>query len=477
MQEGSILRWAQEQFGRAQLGDVRRLRRLIEMAAGAAKCPSGKVAAVFSRSREREGAYDFLESPHVKTEAVAEAMFSATVERSRANNAVYVALDITQLTLKDEHESKGFGVLGASNFPVRGLCVMNALCVDTDGVPLGLLDQHYWAREVRQSGTLYERHAMNRARPFEDKQGVQFVRAAERAVDRLSGTGVIPWFVVDREGDCRDILKVLSGLPCLFTIRGTKNRRLSSVSDEEYVRESLLLEPPLATDRVQIARHGKRAGRVAQIEVRAKSVELRFNYRQSSGIERLKLYAVWVREPSNADDALDWMLYTNAPISSASAALKIVDSYRARWRVEEFHRTWKRGECNVETAQLRSYDAMVRWSTVLSAVAVRIERLKYLSRSMPNLPATVELEPIEIEALKIEQRSRASSERRRPRLPATPSIEEATRWIAEMGGWMGQKSSGPPGSITLARGLEKLSIYVAAIRAVRKESKPRTRPK
>ncbi len=59
-------RWAQEEFGAALLGDVRRTRRVVQMAARAAASPSGKVSAVFEKSKEREGAYDFLESAQVR---------------------------------------------------------------------------------------------------------------------------------------------------------------------------------------------------------------------------------------------------------------------------------------------------------------------------------------------------------------------------------------------------------------------------
>ena len=47
------LRWAYEEFGRADLGDVRRTARLVRMGAAACERPSGKVAAVFATDRER----------------------------------------------------------------------------------------------------------------------------------------------------------------------------------------------------------------------------------------------------------------------------------------------------------------------------------------------------------------------------------------------------------------------------------------
>src|ERR1700679_3663418 len=95
------MRWAREEFGAAGLGDVRRTRRLVAMAAAAAVSASGKVSAVFEKSKEREGAYDFLESPQVRPEVLAESIFAATAERSRGLGFVYVAIDGSSLSLSD----------------------------------------------------------------------------------------------------------------------------------------------------------------------------------------------------------------------------------------------------------------------------------------------------------------------------------------------------------------------------------------
>ena len=57
--------WAAEQFGGTDLGDKRRTARLVRVASSAARSPAGKVSAVFDDDAERQGAYDFLESPHV----------------------------------------------------------------------------------------------------------------------------------------------------------------------------------------------------------------------------------------------------------------------------------------------------------------------------------------------------------------------------------------------------------------------------
>ena len=181
----------------------------------------------------------------------------------------------------------------------------------------------------------------------------------------------------------------------------------------------------------------------------------------------MNVWAVHLREHTTDPNPLDWLLFTNVPVTNEDQAKRVLDSYCVRWRIEEFHRTWKQGDCNVEDAQLHSLGALTKWVTLLAAVATRIERLKYLSRHTPEKPATIELAEDEIEALKLDQRRRRPSQKRK-RLPATPSIEEATRWIAELGGWIGP-ANGPPGSTTLARGLRRLSDLVDAIRLVRQD--------
>jgi hypothetical protein len=55
-------------------------------------------------------------------------------------------------------------------------------------------------------------------------------------------------------------------------------------------------------------------------------------------------------------------------------------------------------------------------------------------------------------------------------IPEHPTSSDATRWIAELGGYTGKSSGGPPGTITIGRGLERLALaaeLVADIRQMR----------
>ncbi|GAC1569095.1 MAG: IS4-like element ISLpn5 family transposase [Polyangiales bacterium] len=414
---------------------------------------------VFTQTREREGAYDLLQNEHVLLEDVAGAMFEATVSRVQTP-FVYAAIDGSSLNLTDEAKRKGFGRIGSDAKGARGLKVMSALAIHPDGVPLGLIDQQYWSRpdSSHSPANAKEKEKRNRGRFFTQKETVRFVRAAEKVVERLQSASVRAWVVIDREADNHDILLGVSELDCHFTLRGNWERLVAESDLKVTVRGVLAAQPILGSYDVEIGRTGQRAARMATMNVRAKEVELRLRNHHGKGREkRLLVTAVWVTETEasiqkGGTKALEWLLYTNVHVQSSAAAQAVVRSYACRWRIEEFHRTWKSGACRVEDMQLRSVETATIWATILAANAARIERLKYLARTTPDAPATSVLRPVEIETLKRLRRSEKKNFGDGP-----INLLLVTEWIAELGGWI--RRNGPPGAITLSRGLERLMHY------------------
>src|SRR2546425_1196215 len=138
--------WAQTEFGQAELGDVRRTRRLVPLAAEAAKRPSGIVSKACRSSASREGAFRLLENPDVHVEAVAKEVFERAVERCQGAPIVFVPVDGSSLTVSDESHTKEVGAIGARNRGARGVQAMTALAVSSDGAPIGVCSQTLWLR-------------------------------------------------------------------------------------------------------------------------------------------------------------------------------------------------------------------------------------------------------------------------------------------------------------------------------------------
>jgi hypothetical protein len=452
MSEAS-LGWAQEEFGRADLGDVRRTARLVAMAAAACDRPSGRVAAVFGTEREREGAYDFLESKHVGPEEMMASLAAATAARCAEAPYIFVPVDGSSLTVTDRRGERDFGNVGTDTQGARGLKFIDALAVDPAGTVVGWLALTFWARSPERKVPARGTHA-RATRPVQEKETHYWLDTVESARTVLDEHGIRGWFQIDREGDGRDLLMALRDTEHWWTVRGNADRTIEiDGGSKDMLRAQLATRPTLGVYELPVTARPGRAARVARMVVRIAQVVLRLRDKKTDRITRFPVNVVWAREEGTTplkENPIDWLLFTNRSVESFADAQLVIYGYSQRWRVEECHRTWKSGECDIESTQLQSFAAVQRWAIILGAVATRIERLKRLARSQADSPATIELSPLEIRALKMLKFGPDGGTN------TTPTIADVVDWLAELGGWTHKYSDRPPGATVLGRGLRYL---------------------
>ncbi len=466
MFENETRRWARQEFGGAELGDSRRTARLVRMAAEAAKLPAGRVSEVFRIPAERQGAYDFLESDRVDPGGMFASMRSACISRCDPYPWVFVPLDGTSLTIVDRDRQKDFGAIGRYSFQKRGMKLIDGMAVSPSGVPLGLCCMQWWSRPTQKP----QRQPSTRARGVREKETQHWIDAVDEICGAFDGVGARAWLQIDREGDSWPLLRHLAASGHDFTVRSHRNRRLLSQGPvRQYLRDALRPLRPLGEWSLTVPSAQGRAARTARLSIRATRVTLDLCDGWNKKHYALTLTAVWVREVDTAarsERPVEWMLLTSRPAETVEQAQLIVHGYAQRWRIEDFHKTWKSGVCDVESTQLHAKAHVLRWATVLAAVAVRVEHLKHLARAEPDLPATAELSRIEVDALillKRQQRKRTETIS-----DSTPTIGQAVLWIAELGGYVGRSSGGPPGSTVIGRGLEHLAVAARVLAASRK---------
>lgn len=452
--------WAREEFGHAQLGHPRRTIRLVSLASSVARNPSGKVSEVARTEAERQAAYDFLEDARIEPVAIMLAVALACVLRACQYPYVFAAVDGSSINLTDRAGSKGFGSVGSRARGARGLKMINSIAVSPRGVPLGLFAQVWWARGDRSNNR-------GRTRKLQDKETRHWLEAIEQTVCAVHELkqGPVLWFQLDREADNRTILPALADTGHWFTVRSAHERRVKTRGlIPQYLRQSLRRRKPVGTYFLDVAAGPKRKARIAKMVVRVASVVLKLKDQRTETYRELTLNVVWAVEHGTTpkgEKPLDWCLLTNHPVDTFERACKVIYGYSQRWRIEDFHRTWKRGGCDVERSQLRDADRVIKWATILAANAMRIERLKHLSRKTPELPASVELTPYEIQAVILLKRK---YKKRTERISnAMPTIGQATTWIAELGGYTGKSSGGPPGVITIGRGFDVVRAAAAVL--------------
>jgi len=467
--EGRTTReWAYEEFGHTDLGDARRTARLVRMAAALAEQPGGKVLTVFRSNAEQQGAYDLLGNARVRSDAMLSAVEAATVARCDGQAWVHVVVDGTSLRLSDVNRTKDFGGVGSTANGARGLKVIHAYAVAADGTPIGVLNQQWWTRVA------HKKRRDCQDRPLEEKETVHWVHSIGQAARALIVAGLRAWFQVDREGDRYWTLAALHRTGQRFTVRSTYAHRF--VEDDAGRRRRLR----------DVARKGKHRGivsldvpgrlhreaRTARLRIRTASATLDMVEAHSEQTLALPVNVVDVREigtTPRGEEPLHWRLLTNASVTTVKEVLAVVDGYTKRWRIEELHRVWKSGALRVEETQLRSAARVIKWAILAVVTAARIERLRVLARTRPDDSALGTFSEHELEALVLMKRRHA---KRTERIPdQIPTIAQAVRWLADLGGYAGHKSSGSPGAVTLRRGLQYITPIALALETLKAQGK------
>jgi transposase-like protein/transposase Tn5 family protein len=507
MADEAVSAWAREEYGRAELGDKRLTERLVRMLGRAMEQRAGRITHVFATEAERKGAYRLLERPKVLAESLVDAAGSACARRSAALSEVIVPVDGSSATLADPIGA--LGAVGTYKAGARGIKVISAIALSPEGEPLGVCDQQQWLRppkpkrRSKRSGRQRAR-GKQQAKAKQQARHAKLVQAQKRARNKAQAKASRPvhqketqhwidaivatkrrfedhapqtrcWFQIDREADAWPILQALhqNRPDDWFTVRANWDRRVKQEDGSPgQLRKELSARPACGGYEVDVAAGPKRTARRAHLLIRVAKVTLDMRDKRTDKRHPLPLHVVWAQEVGTSprgEKPLDWMLLTNHPLDTLAQAQRVIDHYAQRWRIEEVHKTWKSGGCGIESSQLHKGAAVMKWSTLLFAVAVRIERIKYLARTSPDLPADAELSPYEIRALLLLKRKQ---KKRTETIPdAMPTIAQAARWIADLGGYTGKSSGGPFGSITLGRGLTKVVAVASALEALDEGSK------
>jgi transposase-like protein len=225
--------WAEREFGRAKLGDIRNEQRLLQMAACVANHSSGKVSEVFRHSAQLQGAYDFLENERVRSADIARAVATTTAERCRQHPYIFMPEDGSSITLTDRLKSKGLGPIGTTQAKARGLKMINCIAIDPQGVPLGLLAQKWWVR----SNTPIGKKKTHNKRKTNQKETQHWLDAEQYARDIFAAEKIDTriWTQKDREADSwPQILDALAHSATQWTtIRASWNRRLKAQGAKE----------------------------------------------------------------------------------------------------------------------------------------------------------------------------------------------------------------------------------------------------
>lgn len=449
--------WAEEEFGRCRLGEPMR-QRLLKIARAFAVRPLAQIPQAFEgEGAACKAAYRFFAHEDTHIETLLQSHYAATEERiAECRGEVILALqDTTSVNYTNLAQARGLGPIGTQVDGAQGLHLHSTLAVSTQGLPLGFLDAQCWARDPQEFGK-------NKSHlPIEEKESQRWIdsyRAVAQVQKRLPEATLVS--VADREGDLYELFAERAPDPQgpHLLIRAKHDRQVAE--QDARLFETLQTQPIAGYLHVQLPRQKERAAREAKLAIRFATLTL--SPPQSKGhLPAIALQAVQALEEQAPEgtEPIDWRLLTTLPVERFEQAAEKVQWYGQRWNIEVFHRTLKSG-CRIEDRQLRDADRLEACLAIDMVVAWRICYLVKLGREVPEAPCTVYFSDDEWKALL----AYATKDPLPPAQP--PTLRELIRRVAKLGGFMGRKRDGDPGTEVMWRGLQALDLITETWRVM-----------
>lgn len=441
--------WAASELHSTAFKDIRLTKRLFRLVDDLSAHPTASIPEASGSWAATKGAYRFLDSKRVTPEAIRAAHQDHTLTRVGFHTAVLVIQDTTELDFTPHPATSGLGYL--SHPKHQGFKVHSALAATTDGVPLGLVDQAVWTREKATLGKKHQRAK----RATEEKESQRWLTSLSASQDAIpDDIQVIT--VADREADFYPLFAAQRRSGVELLIRAAHNRRVDA--DTRLLEEAIAAAAVGGTLTIAVPRRDDQPARQATLSLRWTSVQLAppQNAKARATLPHIPVQVVVAEEltPPPGVKALRWVLLTTVPVTGWDDAVQIVRWYRTRWLIERYHFVLKSG-CGIEKLQLESADRLQRALAVYCVVAWRLLWLTYEARQQPDEVCTVVLARHEWQAL-------YCTIHQTPLPPATaPTLRQAVRWIAQLGGFLARKGDGEPGVQTIWRGLRRLEDIAA----------------
>lgn len=440
--------WAEQEWGAAPLGDARLVARLLTLGRDRYARPQASIPQTCGSRAKTKAAYRFFEHKDATLQNLLAPHSAATIQRMAQEKVVLAIQDTTSLNYSTHPATENLGPIGSSPTGIVGLMLHGTLAVSSGGTPLGVLAAQCWARDPEEYGKKAQRHSL----PIEEKESSKWLTsftATAATVAACPKTTIVS--VGDREADIYELFALAARTPNapLLLVRARHDRKLAQEQGQLYHQMDHCSEAGI--QEIAVPRKGAQPARTAQLSVRHCPVVLAPPKRHT-GSGPLTIWAVLAveTEPPEGVAPLRWLLLTTVPTETFADACERLAWYAQRWTIEVFFRTLKSG-CKIEDRQLGTANRLEACLAIDLVVAWRIHYLTKLGRETPDVPCSVYFEEAEWKAL-------VAFVTKKP-IPATepPTLRDALRMLATLGGFLARKNDGEPGTQTLWLGVQRLS--------------------
>ncbi|KXB03581.1 transposase [candidate division MSBL1 archaeon SCGC-AAA261G05] len=440
------------EFKSADFGDKRLNERLQKIGIALGSTPSESIPKACEDWASTKATYRFCDNENVNPKEILSSHRKEQKSRLKGEEKVLVVSDTTFLTFPRHPSKEGLGDVGDSKTDVNGVLVHSTIGVHPETKRMtGVMDQQILIRD-QQSDKTKTYDTNGKGEPIQLKsEGEKWIRGDKRAI-RMLPEETRPIFIHDREADDFSLYTGLKDEDSGFVIRASQNRCIRTPSG----RKSHLFDwskklPEVGRTEIHVQQRRGRKSRKATLSIQAGTCELLPPKNVPLEVSPCQVNVVRVEEIEREENPISWVLLTTEPVKDFEGALKVIEFYRCRWKIEEWHKALKTG-CRIEERQLEKWERMEVLLSIYSIIAWKVLELREIARG-EEIPPEEFLTDVEIALL----------EKKFPELKGKGGKEYAIA-IAKIGGYLDRSSDPPPEWIVMWRGFKEVQTWVEGIK-------------
>jgi len=414
--------WIYQQFSNVNMKDARLQKRAVQIAQGCAEHPDKSLSERFEDWAGLKAAYRFFSNPKASHQTLQQPHYREVLEKARwSEELVLFIQDGSELLFNSHPWTHGLGPTAdsAGNGLMFHSCLVAKYHEFKETKILGLSYQEAWIRPEKKSfGS--------------PKESEVWLRTLEK-----SGRPQKNWVSVgDRANDIYDFLHGAISLGWKFTVRARHDRKVEINGAQERLFPWIRRQTAKSKSTLFVKANGKEFSGEVELEITwAKAKLLPPDKKSSLTAEEVTYVRVWCPDRPK----LEWLLITNLPVENEEDAQRIVEIYRKRWLIEDYHKALKTG-CRIEDNQLKQASRILALFGIIGVIATQLLAMRELCRLSPETRVEEAIPKRWI--MLIEQRRRVKLK----------TVRDFWHCLAHLGGFIGRKLDGEPGWQTIWKG-------------------------
>ena len=369
-----------------------------------------------------------------------------TLKRIKKEKVLLIPQDTTFVDYTSHRSTEGLGHIGSTG-KNYGLAVHTSMIISEEGLSFGILNQKIWTRDPATFGKKHQR----KDKPIEEKESSKWLDPIDIIDKKIPLDKHEIWIIGDRESDIYEYMIKPRHKNCHLLIRACQSRNMYKSEGDtptslfSYI-ETLAIQ---ANRQVEISRENRTE--TIDLVVSYDNINILRSKSSKSKPESVRMGVVYAREleerkdtKGKAKDAIKWVLLVDKHIEDIQTAIKYLDYYTQRWKIERFHYTLKQG-MKIEKLQFDDAKTLSNVIAFYSVLAWFTQWITYIGRVKPNMPAKEVTDELSIEVLTAFMKKKINS------------AYEVMIAIGVLGGFIGGSKRYPyPGLKSMWQGITKL---------------------